>query len=77
MIGKLSKRLMTLGLLSVGLFALPGLASEKGGVQIALQGTSQDIIAYGQMCAKAIGAIPEAVWPRGMRAWTPCAGRGP
>ena len=58
MIGRLSKRLMTLGVLSVGLFALPGLASEKGGVQIARQGTSQDIIAYGQMCAQAIGAIP-------------------
>ncbi len=45
MIGKLNQRLMTLGVLSVGLFSLPGLANEKGGVQIAQQGKSQDIIA--------------------------------
>lgn len=58
MMGKLNKRLTTLGMLSLGLFFLQGLANEKGGMRIAQAGVSQDIIAYGQMCAQAIREIP-------------------
>ena len=58
MMGKLNKRLTALGVLSLGLFCLQGLANEKGGMQIARAGVSQDIIAYGQVCAQAIREIP-------------------
>jgi hypothetical protein len=58
MMGKLNTRLIALGVLFLGLFSLQGLANERGGIQIAQQGMSQDIIAYGQMCATAIGEMP-------------------
>lgn len=58
MIGKLNTRPIALGVLFVGLCSLPGLANERGGMQVAQQGTSQDIVAYGQICATAIGEMP-------------------